>query len=342
MPMRLTRTLARSCAPCTTKRPASTGVSPSRLALTQSLAASVSKASAFAASAPGRERDQRAHRGLVRRIEEMDRDRPAAAGFVGGDHGLRRVEDLRQPVEQIAGGVRRAGLKPGHDRRAGSRISGVGGRDRHVLSTSFTGSSSHDRAAPATALSTAGSSLFPNLSTALTTALSHGAPSRAYSRPCAVLGSCPARYAPYRAGQGLKNRRPMGAKPCVRPDGGPRGAACARRRPARRPLLGLSQPAAGGLSRPAGHHHRAVRAGRPDRHHRAHPGQRAVATARAASSSSTTAPAPPATPAWGRSRARRPTATRCWSPRPRSPSIRRCSRSCPTIRSRISRRSRSW
>ena len=52
MPMRLTRTRARSCAPCTTKRPASTGARPSRLLRTQSVGASVSNASPCAAAAP--------------------------------------------------------------------------------------------------------------------------------------------------------------------------------------------------------------------------------------------------------------------------------------------------
>ena len=46
------RTRARSCAPCTTKRPASTGLRPSRLLRTQSVGASVSNANARAASAP--------------------------------------------------------------------------------------------------------------------------------------------------------------------------------------------------------------------------------------------------------------------------------------------------
>ena len=57
----------------------------------------------------------------------MDRDRPAAAGLVGGHHRVRRVEDFRQPVEQGAGFIRRAGRKPGDDRRARRRIWGVAG-----------------------------------------------------------------------------------------------------------------------------------------------------------------------------------------------------------------------
>ena len=52
MPMRLRGTRARSWPPCTTKRPASTGVSPARLASTQSLTAIVSNTSALAVSAP--------------------------------------------------------------------------------------------------------------------------------------------------------------------------------------------------------------------------------------------------------------------------------------------------
>src|SRR5262245_14357780 len=50
--MRFAATRPRSCEPCTTNRPAPTGVSPSRLALTQSLAAVVSNTSALAASGP--------------------------------------------------------------------------------------------------------------------------------------------------------------------------------------------------------------------------------------------------------------------------------------------------
>src|SRR6516165_10059923 len=52
IPIRLARTRARSCAPCTTKRPASTGARPSRLLRTQSVGASVSNTSAWAAALP--------------------------------------------------------------------------------------------------------------------------------------------------------------------------------------------------------------------------------------------------------------------------------------------------
>ena len=54
---------------------------------------------------PGREPHQRTDGGLVGRIVEVDRDRPTVAGIIGGYHGLRRVEDFCQPVEQVAGGV---------------------------------------------------------------------------------------------------------------------------------------------------------------------------------------------------------------------------------------------
>src|SRR5262245_27719092 len=52
MPIRLARTRARSCAPCTTKRPASTGPRPARLLPTQSVGASVANTSAWAAALP--------------------------------------------------------------------------------------------------------------------------------------------------------------------------------------------------------------------------------------------------------------------------------------------------
>src|SRR5262245_45945842 len=51
MPSLLGGTRSRSCAPCTTKRPAGTGTRSSRLALTQSLASTVSNESVFAISA---------------------------------------------------------------------------------------------------------------------------------------------------------------------------------------------------------------------------------------------------------------------------------------------------
>ena len=92
-----------------------------------------------------------------------------------------------------------------------------------------------------------------------------------------------------------------GVKPCVRPEataslrGVALTATCAAAAAVPRPA------GVGGLSRPPGHDHRAVRAGRPDRHHRAHPGQCRCRSGSASSSWSTTAPAPPATPAWGRS-----------------------------------------
>src|SRR5437870_4641635 len=50
--MRLIRARPRACAPCTTNRPASTGARPSRLLSTQSVGASVSKLSAWAAAVP--------------------------------------------------------------------------------------------------------------------------------------------------------------------------------------------------------------------------------------------------------------------------------------------------
>ena len=56
----------------------STGVSPARLALTQSLRRDRLERQRIGGLGPGRERNQRAHGGLVRRIAEVDRDRPAA------------------------------------------------------------------------------------------------------------------------------------------------------------------------------------------------------------------------------------------------------------------------
>ncbi len=52
MPIRFAPMRARSCAPCTTKRPASTGLRPARLVRTQSVGASVSNVSPPAAAAP--------------------------------------------------------------------------------------------------------------------------------------------------------------------------------------------------------------------------------------------------------------------------------------------------
>ena len=72
--------------------------------------------SAFAASGPAARPTSARTAVSFGAIVEMDRDRPAAAAIVGRHHGLRRVEDFRQLIEQGAGGVCCAGFEPGDDR----------------------------------------------------------------------------------------------------------------------------------------------------------------------------------------------------------------------------------
>ena len=77
---------------------------PARLCATQSVSATGSKMSAFAASSPATQRDQRAHRRLVGRLAEMDRHLPPAAVALEG--GADRV--VRSRLSPSAPASRRA------------------------------------------------------------------------------------------------------------------------------------------------------------------------------------------------------------------------------------------
>src|SRR5882724_3125264 len=96
MPSLFGGTRARSCAPCTTKRPAGTGTRSSRLALTQSLASTVSKAMVPAISSlPA----------SVRPLERRDR-RLALEEDVGEhvDHALGGVFVADREMRAVGGG----------------------------------------------------------------------------------------------------------------------------------------------------------------------------------------------------------------------------------------------
>ena len=108
MPMRLIGTRSRSCAPCTTKRPAATGARPSRLARTQSCAASGSKVQRVRGRRAGGERHQRPHRGLVGRLAKMHGERPAAVRLLDGRR--RHLGGVEALGERIADGLRRGSL----------------------------------------------------------------------------------------------------------------------------------------------------------------------------------------------------------------------------------------
>ena len=82
------RHVARSCWPCTTKRPAGTGTRSSRLALTQSLASTVRNDALARFPSPAARPRVRAP-APVRRLGEMHRDVPAAVRpLERGDRGL--------------------------------------------------------------------------------------------------------------------------------------------------------------------------------------------------------------------------------------------------------------
>ena len=107
-----------------------------------------------------------------------------------------------------------------------------------------------------------------------------GRPSAACPQAVAVAAG-PARIGDLPGSGGaekLTREADKGARPCVRPDGA-QALPCTASRPS------CSAPLRAGARRLSGahrHHHRSVRARRPDRHHRAHSRQCAVAAARPA------------------------------------------------------------
>ena len=115
-------TRSRSWLPCTTKRPAGTGTRSSRLALTQSLASTVSKTSVSAISFPAAVATSSRSQCLIGRLGKMQRDVPASVRpLEGGDRRVAVEKDLREHIDDALG----RGL--GADRKAGA----MGGRKLH-------------------------------------------------------------------------------------------------------------------------------------------------------------------------------------------------------------------
>ena len=91
------------------------GAKPARLCATQSVSASASKAQRLRRLIARGQRDQRAHRGLIRRGAEMHRHLPAAAVVLeGGADCVVRIEASRRarsPVSGRSAGRRRGGRR---------------------------------------------------------------------------------------------------------------------------------------------------------------------------------------------------------------------------------------